>query len=62
MQRCVSEPNEFKEKPWMPLFGGLILNQYEGENIINEEYKLLPFLKKQNPVHMCAQLCGHPNS
>ena len=46
----------------MPLFGGLILNQYEGENIINEEYKLLPFLKKQNPVHMCAQLCGHPNS
>ena len=46
----------------MSLFRARILNQYEGENIINEEYKLLPFLKKQNRVHMCAQLCGHPNS
>ena len=28
----------------------LVLNQYQGENIMNEEYNLLPFLKEQNPV------------
>lgn len=37
----------------MSLFGALILNQYEGEIITNEEYKLLPFLKKQNP-YICV--------
>lgn len=42
--------HELKEKPWLALFRILILNQHQGENITNEEHKLLPFLKKQNPV------------
>lgn len=39
----------------MSLFGALVLNQYEGEIITNEEYKLLPFLKKaESGTYVCS--------